>query len=973
MSMYFFVPLWKNVSFQTRAHVDSVENRPSCRLRVSIRHLLTGLLIGWRVSLFRCEVTVGCEFPLADKYFRGSVFLRNLHLLESFVSNRNFVQVCPFIQENAILFFFPSKFRQIQSIEHRLMKAILLVVVAFLSVCLALQAPDLPGPAANPTELRAGSLIIPMDNWQLKYASGGEMSLKPFGLIVRMLYAAKAPILWVIKAGKAADSDDFNAVTTTSTVGSLSFGNQASRPYSAGPFVVPGEYADDIIAFLKNQLPADAKAGAVCDAGFYSQVVIHRTVANITVDVRHKLLFKPHPAISNLSKSFGQTHYGLLASRSRTTCNSRDGKDTSDSAGLDLNTHYEIIQTEDDMLAITGETCFTTVTEPHWAWAKGYAPKYYNAMSNFVVSGGNILCECAGLWSYENYQNGAAGGTGGFLTQFGLQYEQVSTADTLHHQADLPISQWNGKFSGSLYGHTPDWYLQFGTGRTTEDWANNAFVVVENIKPHDKDRGSYIASAGKLSNLTIGSMVFYLGSHSYVPQGSNTLAGRRFYFNGLLTPPHRPARCGFNVCPRDEIIDCSTLNPPVTTPCTYCKCVDGTAKAFPKDNCCSVNSQCTAGNGCQTPKCNVDLGTCSYTNIAGCCLANSTCAGTCRYCDTKNKVCAYYDCAAQCQSDAVCGGACKRCNTATKACYTLPYDQCCEEDSECPAPSNPCQTAGCGTNNKCYVTETPNCCYLDSQCKSGDVCQAPSCNLKTNKCILTAIQGCCKVKADCGSDPCRVCTENQCVHNYTCCSTDESCENCQRCDLTTGECVVKENCCELDAQCGACKKCTGGSCFNIPNCCASTADCETCQFCDTNDTQICQPIPGCCVLDRECGACQQCDNETRTCFNAANEECCLSDEDCDQDNCEECKDNECKGDCGAGDNTGVAIGAGIGGGIGGLLLLGGAAAAVAFGIKKHRAHIADMTRKKGDFAEGAMSNPEYEKPFSTVNSPLYNL
>jgi hypothetical protein len=74
-----------------------------------------------------------------------------------------------------------------------------------------------------------------------------------------------------------------------------------------------------------------------------------------------------------------------------------------DAAGI---TYYQVVSGA-FAANVSKSTCFTMASEPHFDSSTTSNPASYpNAMKTFVLSGGNFLAECHGIFSYENLNGG---------------------------------------------------------------------------------------------------------------------------------------------------------------------------------------------------------------------------------------------------------------------------------------------------------------------------------------------------------------------------------------------------------------------------------------------------------------------------------------------------------------------------------------------------------------------------------------
>ena len=127
----------------------------------------------------------------------------------------------------------------VERIARRLVAPV--AVAALLAVGGVAQAggadPDLPGNAAVSETIKAGALVIPMDN--VKQGTPAPFNLKAYGLVMKLLWNG-IPVKWAIKDGKAKDGIDFSANASKVLPGIVA---AANLDFSGGPFVVTEDYA----------------------------------------------------------------------------------------------------------------------------------------------------------------------------------------------------------------------------------------------------------------------------------------------------------------------------------------------------------------------------------------------------------------------------------------------------------------------------------------------------------------------------------------------------------------------------------------------------------------------------------------------------------------------------------------------------------------------------------------------------------
>lgn len=212
-------------------------------------------------------------------------------------------------------------------------------------------------------------------------------------------------------------------------------------------------------------------------------------------------------------------------------------------------------------------------------------------------------------------------------------------------------------------------------------------------------------------------------------------------------------------------------------------CADGTA--CNGDEVCMTGT-CTAGtavdcddtDACTTDMCDEPGGTCSYTDVAGCCNIDGDC-----------------DDSDICTAD-VCSG-------PGGTCTNDAITDCCVADGDCDD-GNMCTNDACNTTtNRCERTPVAGCCTEDADCDDTNACTTDTCNVGTGECTNAAVAGCCVTNADCADED--TCTMDVCDEEDMTCSNDEIAGCCTEdadCDdedeCTTDSCTVETGACVND-------------------------------------------------------------------------------------------------------------------------------------------------------------------------------
>lgn len=352
------------------------------------------------------------------------------------------------------------------------------------------QAQDLPGTVMPDIKtIRAGSLVIPMDNIKQGNAAGTIFNIKSYGLAITLLHAG-VPLYWVIRTGKAKDAEDF-AVAANKIAGTG--GGTASGPqsFSGGPLVVYPGYetvARSVITTFNGPVSAD-------------DVVVYETTADTTADVRYTLTHKPLIGVADDNASI---HTKIFSN-----------------AGLVLNTHYRVIDTTNPTV-LNATTCLTYVTQPHTDKVTGIPQ-----IRVFVVSGGNFFGQCHTIEAFETNLATAAH----FQTSTGYVTQNVNTAP-VYLTPDMPQLQFIGGIDPNPGGSVMDFALASGSS-----YINNAFQTITNS---GASAAVNISVTSKLFAAGPGGMVFYLGGHDYDGTSIILRNGQRMVLNGALQPPTRP-------------------------------------------------------------------------------------------------------------------------------------------------------------------------------------------------------------------------------------------------------------------------------------------------------------------------------------------------------------------------------------------------------------------------------------------------
>jgi hypothetical protein len=367
------------------------------------------------------------------------------------------------------------------------MKNLIALLLIFFPVLIQAQNTDLPGPSANLQTIPSGSYIIAMDN-TLQVNSAGDFNLKAYGLIVYLLNNG-AKIKWSIRAGKAKDGIDFTAFAEQIKPNLISGG--ISRDFKAGPFVISAPDTTGISALVDAFYTSNGLTGA-------NRPQLYRLTGNAAnVDIRYDLTgFRPKAAVltdgGNQNLHLAYMTECAIPSASYAT-----------SAGTDLLSN-----------------CFTFASEPHNTKSGAAVNNAISAIKDFVSKGGNFLAQCEAINNYENNSSGR------FQTSSGITISNANIGTTLlYPNPDLSFCQFEGDYNASLGGSLKNWKIIGGTVNNEHDFATGT--------------GSNTSSIGASVSKYLygkGSLVFYLGNHSFAATSLAGINGMRMYMNAFLTP-----------------------------------------------------------------------------------------------------------------------------------------------------------------------------------------------------------------------------------------------------------------------------------------------------------------------------------------------------------------------------------------------------------------------------------------------------
>jgi Neisseria PilC beta-propeller domain len=359
----------------------------------------------------------------------------------------------------------------------------------------AAQDPDLPSAVANMELIEAGALVIPMDNTNQSVVA--PFNLKAYGLVNRLLQN-EIPVQWAISATKVKDGVDFTVAAERVRPTAVA---PTTKAFSGGPFIVTQAFATEALAHA---------------VAFGNDVAVFRTTADVMVDIRYDLRFKPYVGIGNVNTSIHSKIMTAAGIPGTTTCG----------AHHPTTCNWTMV----DPLLVNSVACLTSHTDPHRDTTNEAAIR--GQILAYLQSGGNFLAQCAAVRFFE----GEFPTMGSYLTTDGIADDNVNTAVS-YLAPNTAFSQFVGALDYAQEGSWQDGNL--GTG----NFKNNGHIQVKNAAANH-----FTAAAGKVRT-GIGGNVFYLGGHEYDTGAGKPIAqinGARMVLNTVFVPPQRPASCGFN-------------------------------------------------------------------------------------------------------------------------------------------------------------------------------------------------------------------------------------------------------------------------------------------------------------------------------------------------------------------------------------------------------------------------------------------
>lgn len=377
-------------------------------------------------------------------------------------------------------------------------------VLCLLALGVSAQAP--PNPAPPPENIPAGALIIPMDNYHQGSDDQTTFNLRAYGL-ANLFLQNNIPVKWAIKPGKAKDAVDFSANVTRITGGPVGDPGPLNASFSGGPFIVAAEYDTPSLRTLITNFNNGG-----------TDVVVYKTNAATTADIRYNLTHKPKIAVGPDGGNFGDNVH----------------QDLFNAAGIP---NFDLVN--DNIINTTA--CYTLATQAH-----STSSNFVNLYKQFVISGGNLLLQCASIRTFENNAAGHFQTTNPGYAIFGTGSADFTTGDAVnttlvYPEGAMPFNQFIGVLANQD-GAITEYSYASGGGPV-----NGNRVSVRNSGDH---AAKFVATVSELGGAgAAGSAVFELGGHDYNRDNTGATAiqklnGQRMILNTIFVPVTRPTSCG---------------------------------------------------------------------------------------------------------------------------------------------------------------------------------------------------------------------------------------------------------------------------------------------------------------------------------------------------------------------------------------------------------------------------------------------
>lgn len=376
-------------------------------------------------------------------------------------------------------------------------------VLCLFALAVSAQAP--PNPAPAPENIPAGALIIPMDNYHQGNDDQTTFNLRAYGL-ANLFLQNNIPVKWAIKPGKAKDAVDFSANVTRISGGPVGDPGPLNASFSGGPFIIPADYDSPSLRALITTFNSGG-----------DDVVVYKTNAATTADIRYNLTHKPKIAIGPDGGGFGSmVHQGIF-----------------NAAGI---TQYEGVNDS----IINTNSCYTLATQAH-----STSSEFVNLYKQFVLSGGNLLLQCASINTFENNANGHFQTSGAGYSVFTSNNPPANDVNTtlVYPEGAMPFNQFIGILANQTGAVTEYAYAPGAAA------ANGNRISVRNSGAHSDKMVATVSELGPAGQA--GSAVFELGGHNYArpdePETDSAISmlnGQRMLLNAVFVPVTRPTSCG---------------------------------------------------------------------------------------------------------------------------------------------------------------------------------------------------------------------------------------------------------------------------------------------------------------------------------------------------------------------------------------------------------------------------------------------
>lgn len=371
------------------------------------------------------------------------------------------------------------------------MSFIIYSVFFFLVTCGA--DPYLPNPSAFFELVKAGSIVIPMDNFY--QSNGNQMNLKVYGLLTYLLENS-IPLWWAISSNKTKDGVDFVAnVSQCAPFSQSSAIRNSVIAFTAGPFVIPAPFNLTALSFI---LP------------FGYNLSAYYMLNDQMIDIRFQTTNKVRIGLMNHGGTYLIYQNYFIA-------------------GLLIGTvQYKVVEAI-DLLVSTSSVCYSIAAEPPVGVVNITVA---NQVRTFMSEGRNFLAQSDAINAYES--------VGFYQTSTGIIIGDFDSPYMTFPYGSIPLTQFIGPTYSNSFGIVVDW--------TSTSMRENAYGVIY----EDGNSDEWDATVSKFTSLgSPGGCITYLGGGNYLDGHANStlqeINSIRLVLNTIMMPSYGPPNCAFSV------------------------------------------------------------------------------------------------------------------------------------------------------------------------------------------------------------------------------------------------------------------------------------------------------------------------------------------------------------------------------------------------------------------------------------------